>query len=282
MANEFEFELANGQKVFTGMKQPETRPLMFAESTAKPFSIEEATALTLDPRRKSARQRFNWLLNQGRRSSCNPYAATYALMKAREVSGHNRVELAPEYLYALINGGQDQGSLLPDGMRAMCEKGLPPRDMVPYESFRMQDMSIEAQRIAMNYRGHECHQMPTGSVEAHWAMMVSSVLRNQFLVTAVHVGNAFMRLDSRGICGVDRGPGNHAVNVDDVILLTKQPKSWSDFLLDMPNSWGAGFGDKGRGYLSINHSIEPIKWHATYALRSATSDPDAKNPFVKG
>ena len=189
MANEFEFELANGQKVFTGMRQPETRSLMFAESKADPFSITEALEILNNQGRKPARERYDWILNQGRRSSCNVrHAAIAALMRARVRCGHDSVELAPEYLYALINGGQDRGSLLFDGMRELCNSGAPPRDMVPYESYQLSDMSIEAKRIAKNYRALECEQMPTSSVETHWAMMVSEVLRGHSLVTAVHVG----------------------------------------------------------------------------------------------
>ena len=195
MANEFEFELANGQKVFTGMRQPETRPLMFAESKSDPYSISEALEIVSNQGRKPARERYNWILNQGRRSSCNAYAAIAAMMRARIRSGHDHVDLAPEYLYALINGGQDRGSLLSDGMRELCNSGAPPRDMVPYESYKMSDMSIEAKRIAKNYRALECEQMLTGSAESHWAMMVSEVLRGHSLVTAVHVGNRFMSVD---------------------------------------------------------------------------------------
>lgn len=281
MANEFEFELANGQKVYTGMKQPETRPLLFAESTSRPFTIEEAAELVKDPKRARARRIFKWMLNQGRRSSCNAYAADRAFRTARIWAGHDDMEFAPEFLYALINSGQDQGSLLPDGMRELCNSGLPPRDMVPYESYQMSDMSIEAKRVAKNYRAYECEQMPTGSVEKHWAMMICSVLRNQPLVTAVHVGDRFMSVDASGTCGFDRGAGNHAVPADDVSLLTENPKSWADFVLDMPNSWGKGFGQDGRGLLTIKHSAEPMKWHATYCVRSVTTDPQAANPFLK-
>ena len=142
--------------------------------------------------------------------------------------------------------------------------------------------SQEKRRNKPQPRWKQCEQMPTSSVETHWAMMVSEVLRGHSLVTAVHVGNRFMSVDRNGICGVDRGPGNHAVCVDGVRVLTDRPNSWSDFILDMPNSWGKGFGDNGRGFLTISHSQEPIKWHATYSVRSVTEDPNSTNPFVKG
>ena len=48
-----------------------------------------------------------------------------------------RVDFGPEFLYALINGGKDRGSMLDDGMVAVTEHGICPRQMIPYEAYQL-------------------------------------------------------------------------------------------------------------------------------------------------
>ena len=54
------------------------------------------------------------------------------------------------------------------------------------------------------------------------------------------------------LAGVDRGPGNHAVGADDAVV-NGTPRDVFSIHIDMFNSWGLSFGDKGRCLLSPEH-----------------------------
>ena len=277
MINE-KFQLPNGQVVFTGNIKPERISTSFAAyPEADLLSLEQIRQVLDGPNRIPSRKLFDrsWILNQGQRSSCNAYAVAGALARVRYRMGMDSVQFGPEFLYALINNNQDRGSLLDDGMVAVSEHGICPRHMIPYESYQLNDVSIEARRVAKNYRAFECYQFPTDSVDKFWHAMVSAVCRNEVIVLALHVGQKF--LNSSSLAGVDRGPGNHAVAADDARI---KGENLRDIQLDMFNSWGTSFGEQGRCWISIEHVAEPMRFHAMYAIRSATMDQSALNPVI--
>lgn len=272
--------LPDGTEVFLGNNVPDKMPLSFAEYPESDLlTFEGAMKLITNPKRKRARDVFKFMLNQGSRSSCNAYAATGALRKRRVRDGHKDVELAPEFLYAHINGGRDQGSMLDDGMVGLKEIGVCPRDMVPYQAYLMRDISIEAKRRAKSFRAAACYQIPGTDFNHYWQACISALARGDLLVFAVHVGNSYLKLDRDGCAGVDRGPGNHAVHADDVIV-HGNPKTFLDLIFDQAGSWGEKVHDKGRAGIRPEHCREPSRVHATYAIRSTREDDDADNPTV--
>ena len=277
MSEEFEFSLGN-KVLRTGLQTPETRPLTsFAQYPEKDlYDVDDCVRILTDPNRKRKRDWFQWILNQGGRSSCNAYAAVGAMRKARVANGHPDVEFAPEFVYAHINGGRDQGSMLDDGMNFISEHGCCTRGMVPYESYR-DTGGIEAKRIAKGYRAL-CYALPQDSIENLWRAAITAVCRNQPIVLAVHVGNSFM--NSGEFAGVNRGGGNHAIHADDAVITTDSPRSFMDFRLDHAGSWGKSWGDKGRSYLSPDHLREPMQYHAMYAVYGVIESPHDDSPIV--
>ena len=274
----FEFQLSDGTRVKTGNKQPATRPLAFShypESDLLP--LEQIVEILQNPNRRPSRQLFgdDWILYQGNRNSCNAYAVSGALERTRLLNGHDRVRLAPESLYALINDGVDEGSFLNDGMREVCKSGIAPREMVDFEAYLPSQISIEAKRAALSYRGFECYQFPTHSLEAFWHSMITAAARREMIVMALHVGDNFIQ--GRG--GADSGNGNHAVGADDAVIVGT-PRTIFDIQLDMFNSWNLQFGDRGRCLVNPRHIEMPMHYHGMYAIRSCLSDPNADNPFV--
>jgi C1A family cysteine protease len=83
------------------------------------------------------------------------------------------------------------------------------------------------------------------------------------------VGGSFSDLDSNGICGWDRGPGNHCVYVAGMDQVASQ------WVLDMTNSWGTSFGEKGHGFITQKH-IESVEADS-YAIRCEVGDPQDPN-----
>lgn len=282
MANEFEFKLPNGDSVRTGNIKPETRPITgFAQYPKEDlYDFDEVMRiLTNADRQRSQQIGFcRKVTNQGQRSSCNAYAAGRALEKARGFTGQDAVELGHEFIYAYINGGKDQGSHLNAGMRHITTDGCCPRNMIPYQAYKMGDVGIEAKRVAKNFRAFECYELPKDPT-TFWQAAITALCRREPIVVAVHVGRQYM--SSGKVAGFDRGPGNHAVHADDVAFTQTKPTSWEHLLVDVANSWGNGWGLGGRSYHQLKHFIEPLKWHAMYAIRSAVTNPDEKSPTLR-
>lgn len=282
-ANEFEFRYGD-TVVYTGMQTPETYPLSF-----KPFpetqvrSFEECMSILQHPNRTPARKRWGQdkLINQGHRSSCNAYMAAAMWMRANFYATSEWVDVSPEFVYMHINGGQDNGSMLDDGMVfgadvGFCRKKINGEQLIPYESYRKSDISMEAMRYATqdakNQRSGECYQMPNSSASKCWAALISCLVGRGVVGLAVHVGDQYMR--SGKIAGFDRGNGNHAICGDDVIPLTNNPRGFEDLAISSPQSWGTGFADGGWTQITIKHIEQPCKVHALYGIRSVLTNED--------
>lgn len=223
------------------------------------------------------RQQFagpNWIVNQSNRGSCNPCAGVGASRRTMALVGRNDVPLLSwEFVYAQLVDGNDQGSMLDDGMKVLQEIGAPPLDPAKHPinaHIRKRDYSAEEMRDAANYRGTNCF------VADDELDLATLILSGQGAgVVAVHVGNSFMSMDANGFCGASNGPGNHAVGVQDVEIIN------GELAFDMFNSWGMNYGDAGHAYLSWKrHMTQTVKYHRFYAILSA-SNPGDGAPAVK-
>lgn len=278
MSDDFTFE-SNGIIRKTGMKTPTTRPLGHSSFPAVDLlSLDDAYEILKNPNRKQVRDigPLKKNLNQGSLSSCNLYAAARMLIVTGYFAFGTVMDYAPEFNYHLITGGRDEGSLLPDGMNSLIRQGMPHRSYYPYQVCD-QRPSPEAMNDASQNKllADEVNQMPADSIEQHYRAMVSSVLRRQSLVTAVHVGRNWMEVDRRtGIVGLDLGPGNHAIAVTDCELNPRlngsKPRSWAEFLLWHDGSWDESYGVAGGGFITIEHTRQPMQYHATYGGRAIT------------
>lgn len=275
---QFEFEIpGTNRKVYTGNIVPETYPVSF-----KPYpeeqvrSLEEIAEIISNPQRRPSTTRWgqNRLMNQGQRGSCNAYMATGMLARVIWLQTGVWYDLGPEFLYMHINGGRDRGSLLDDGMKRMTDYGICERGLVPYESYRKSEVPNyqRATENALNYRAMECYQTPTDSIEKSFHALLSGIAGRGIGGVAVHVGNQYMR--SGETAGFDRGMGNHAVCVDDIVLKTSKPRSVEDFHLKSPQSWGLDFADRGWTNLTIRHLEQTYKYHGFYMVRSAIATAD--------
>lgn len=250
-----------------GLNVPQFKPMTlptFADRVGV-LTKDEIGKLITDPKRVAGRKRFgsNWIKNQGRRGSCNAYATASALERARDFRGKPRVELGPEFLYAMINGGRDSGSLLEDGREYATNMGIPPKSMVPYESFLKNQQSREAYDNAGRFKVLESYAI-------HSEEELASALALNFVgVIATHVTNNFMRLDGEEISGDTNGPGNHAECVDDVAFTAN-----GNYKFDLPNSWGLQFGNQGRSYVTWQrHLRDTVNYHQFWVIKTTTDDP---------
>lgn len=281
MANEFEFEIPGGGKVFTGMKTPDTRPLSFnAFPEAKIRSLEEIAEIARDSKTLDVTQEWSkeveWF-NQGRRSSCNAYMIAWiiAILIWRFTGG--KVRLSPEWVYAKINGGKDGGSMLDDGMVEAFEHGMPAYAKAFYERYVKRQWSMEEQRWAMqsseDHKFAECYAAPNDNFEKMMLALYSCIVDGGAVGMAVHVGNNYMR--SKITAGFDKGPGNHAIAGCSLHLKTPNPQSIDDIEIVSPQTWGRRFANGGFTRITTKHCYEPGRYHAFYCVRAVTATQDA-------
>jgi hypothetical protein len=210
----------------------------------------------------------DWIQDQRDKGSCNGFAGASALSRARVRRGLSRVDLSGAYLYSLINWGRDTGSLLNDGMAAMQTRGIATAETVKWDQIypRLYDQS-KADAEAALYRAFECYAVKT--IQGLWTALAAG----WDCVVAVHAGNAFMRVGTDDVVGVDAGPGYHAVMADGLYYSSRL----GQLVACGVNSWGTRYGVGGRMGLTESHFRQTLQHHAFYAVRS-TTDGDERGP----
>lgn len=220
---------------------------------------EIRSALT-HPHRRKMRQVFGtpWKVNQHSAGACNGWAAAGGLAKTRYLRGIQDNKLfSGAYLYSLMNGGQDNGSALEDGFRILQERGCSSFELVAWNQiYRRSYNTAVADADAANYKGLACYAIQT------FQGFRTAAAFGYMIVAAVHAGNNFMRLNPRGISGVDRGKGNHSILIQDMQLVNGTE------LFDHDGSWGLSYGENGNSWLTADHFEETINYHQYYAIVS--------------
>lgn len=204
--------------------------------------------------------------NQHNHGSCNGFAGAAALTRARIRRGLPRVDLSGAYLYSLINGGRDNGSMLDDGMEAVLSRGIATEATVKWNQiYPTQYDKGKADAEASQYKGFECYAVRLS--ESSWspfAGLWTALAMGFDCVVAVHVGSRFTAVNSDGIAGADAGPGNHAVMCDGLAEINGKLYGTG------VNSWGTEFGQDGRMQLGEAHFGQTFGNHVFYAVRSTT------------
>lgn len=229
------------------------------EDTFTIFDDSDIKKLLTDPNRAVRREMFGieWLINQLKWGSCNGHAEAGAYQRARYIRGFDDKTLySGAWIYSLINGGRDNGSALEDGLKVCESVGNVPLSMVSadmiYPSLQPNQTTLKAE--ASKHKAFKAYAVLTKQG------FRSAGAAGFMLIVAVNAGNGFMRLNSSGIAGVDNGPGNHAVCVDDMRLINGTE------VFDDPNSWGPTYGQNGRAYLVWDHFAQTFGRHMFYAI----------------
>lgn len=211
----------------------------------------------------------SWIKDQKSHGSCNGFAGAAALSRSRVRRGLPHVDLSGAYLYSLINGGRDQGSMLDDGMNALMSKGCATAATVGWDQiYPYQYDRAKADAEASQYKAFEAYAVKT--LPGLWTALAAG----WDCVVAVHAGNSFMRVGVDGVVGTDNGPGNHAVCADGVFYSDRLGR----LVATSPGSWGLGYGVDGRAGLTEDHFRQTMQYHAFYAIRSTTDGSSADNP----
>jgi len=203
----------------------------------------------------------DWIKDQKSHGSCNGFAGASALSRSRVRRGLDRVDLSGAYLYSLINGGQDRGSMLDDGMNTIQQRGIAPESLVAWDQiYPRQYDRAKADAEAGKYKGWECYAVKT--LPGLWTALAAG----WDCVVAVHAGDNFMRAGVNGVVGVENGPGNHAVAADGVYYSDRA----GQLVACGVNSWNTAYGVEGRMGLTEAHFRQTMQHHVFYAIRSTT------------
>lgn len=232
--------------------------------------LERADVLKLvrDPNRVPARIKFGakFIQNQQSHGSCNGHLVAGVVSRLRFRRGLGVLKLSGAYPYSKMNGGRDNGSLLADGIEVAKTYGLPPESLVPWNQIYPRQQPSNADAEAAKIKGLE----PSSRITTRQGLETALALQMDVGV-AVHVGNSYMRLDGKGVSGIDGGPGNHAVVCDDLY------EEGGDLVYDQPNSWGLAWGQEGHTKLRWEHFAQTINNHVFYTFRS-TLETEDKTP----
>lgn len=252
---------ANGEPRKLGTLVPPARVSAFAvfEDTIPVFTEDELIAIAKSGD-ADGRKKFDpsYIADQKSHGSCNGYAGARALTRARVRRGLAPVMLSGAYLYSLINGGSDNGSMLEDGMQAVVKNGVASEATVNWNQiYPNQYDRAKANAEAEKYKGWESYAVKTQ------AGLFTAAAKDFDLVVAVDVDNSFMQLNANGFPGSGRGMGNHAVGADGLTY------SGGELALTAFNSWNTSYGADGRMLLSwAKHFTRTFTAHVFYAIRS--------------
>lgn len=229
---------------------PETMPLWDNADIKRAIS---------DPNRRKPELIFDaatWIKNQRSHGSCNGYAAAGAFTRARYLSGVKDDWFASgAWIYSLINGGRDQGSMLDDGLRVGRDVGYCSETLVDWDMiYPGQQPLAQAKADAKKHKSLKAYRATT--MQGFRTGLAAGYVG----VVAIHAGNKYSQFRN-GIAGVDNGSGNHAVCVCDLRL-----KNGTEVYLQ-EGSWGTeGWGDGGRGFLVADHFRQTWNAHQFYLI----------------
>ncbi len=247
-----------------------TKCKSFGDIPGVMLTMDEIKNIIVKRKRPPRRETFgnSWILDQSQHGSCAGYMEAGAYGKTRWLKGvQDGMTFAGSYNYSFCNGGSDNGSMLDDEMNSGVKNGHISTTKCTWQMiYRNQTQQFDAEAA-------------THKSEEPWAIStleeLYSALALDFICgVAVDVGNNFMRLDGDGFPGASGGPGNHAVHVDDVVLINGK------LAADMANSWNLVFGVQGRCYLDERHFRNTIGQHGFYAIGSSIEIGDKVPPIA--
>lgn len=224
-----------------------------------------------DPNRRRCEEIFDsahWISDQLSTSACNGHAAANALSRARYLRGiDDKLVLSGAFVYALINGGRDAGSMLEDGLIAIEKYGAPPASLVGPTMIYPYLQPKSAREAALKHRGLECYRAKT---KQGWRSGLAAGFQG---IAAVGAGRNFMSssnlvsLNTGTSCAVrlnrvDQSTGNHAVCISDMRIVNGT--EW----YQIANSWNLHWGSKGLAWVTWDWFSQCWNNHVFYLIPS--------------
>ena len=217
-------------------------------------------AVISDPNRRDMVKLFpfeKYGTNQHSTSACNGFAAAGAVTRIRKLRGIDDGWVGSgSFVYSRINGHRDNGSILEDGMKAIQTTGVCSQEECPWDRIYTDQQSPAAFEQAQKHKGLAAYRAVT---KQGW---LTGLAAGFVGIAAITVGPKFDVIKN-GVAGVQQGGGNHAVLIENL--------AWRNgmFQFLMCNSWGSGYSENGRVWLTWDHFAQPFASHVFYLLPSS-------------
>lgn len=224
------------------------------------YTDEQIIKIVTDPNRRKMESicpSEHYITDQHSTSACNGHAAAAAFTRARKLRGIQDDWVGSgSFVYSWINQGRDNGSALEDGMVEIQERGVCSLALNSASQIFTRQITQEAIEDALKHRGLAAYHCPTLQ---HFK---SGLAAGHPGVAAVMCGPNWDVMGADYVPGVQQGPGNHAVCIEDVVLRNGR------LLYQMANSWGTKYGKGGRVWLTDNHFRGTFPNHTFYIVTS--------------
>jgi hypothetical protein len=204
--------------------------------------------------------------DQGNRGSCVGQSGCATFSAVWMMQGEDFLRFSACYLYGLINGGRDAGASIADTIGALQTHGICLESTVPEGMIYSRQFPPKAHAEAANYKLIEAYQTSDP------ADVATAIQYGYPVCDSVMVGRLFNDLDSNGMAGVDRGPGNHAVHKGGMRLIKG---TWCFLNL---NSWSDRWGKQGR-FLTTEAHIQSQGYYQAVIMRAVSAGPNAPLPL---
>ncbi len=215
-------------------------------------------------RRKTLDTRF--ITDQRSSSGCTGWSAAQAFSRLRVMRGMTFQRLSGAFIYALINGGHDNGSVIVDALGILERIGTCLESEFDFPHIMERDIPPAAKESAPRFMLSRGVTLDTFD-EAVTALQMGFIPQYP-----IQVGRDFEQFDN-GVAGFSKGYGNHSVHADGVAQVGGK------WVLDMPNTWGPNWGPfkNGRCYISEAAFAGQGGIDDSYVLIDAGYDPNDPN-----
>lgn len=179
------------------------------------------------------------ILDQGYTSACSSHASAMGMMYCLNKIKHKVIHLNPFFLYALVNGGRDAGSVLSYNLTALEQYGCCEDSALPHRLTFAYRLPQGAYANANHFRVKQAFHCPTFDD-------ICTAIQQGFVTPfGIYIGQNFIYPDANGVCPLPNGyGGGHAILG---VGLKKHPK-WG-WLIKFQNSWGKNFNRNGFAYV---------------------------------
>jgi hypothetical protein len=156
------------------------------------------------------------------------------------------MKFSPDFAYASVNGGRDQGAVLSDMIASMSANGMAPAGSVPAWEYRMSRIPQSVRDAAKQYRAVKYLATPS------FAAICKAINIGLAVSFGITVGGKFTVLDAGGVSGFGLARGGHALHGCGLVLVKAGPYAGQWGILTK-NSWTTTFGDEGYTILVAAH-----------------------------
>lgn len=189
------------------------------------------------------------IFNQGQYGSCVGMGSTAAFMYSWLSSGQQSHEFSPTYVYAHINGGQDQGAQVARGLEALKTVGTCLMSEFSINKIYLNQIPSQAKQTAKRFKVLEAYKINS------WEQLGTAIVKGFAVVSGIAVGRNFSNLDRNGVA-----PLPNSIDGGHCLCHIGLKQVGGEWVVETQNSWSRSWGVGGFCYLREEH------WDARYGF----------------